>query len=37
MGNLVSDFGFFHNFDPEILDFQEKYAPLGGGACKICD
>ena len=24
MGNLVGDFGIFHNFDPEILDFSEK-------------
>ena len=38
MGILVGDFGFFHNFDPEILDFfQEKYTSLGGGACKACD
>ena len=24
MGILVGDFGFFHNFDPEILDFSGK-------------
>ena len=24
MGILVGDFGFFHNFDPEILDFFRK-------------